>query len=228
VYTIAPSGDEGFTLTFVDYRIREAAPEPAPPITIHDWRGDPDPLARLDSVRIDDPDCMVWAEAVSRRDHPDWRRRAELEEAPSLVVFTIPPDPQTLRQAIERVQPAAVYLFAVDPPIADVDTFLKQLSIGVRNVLEHFSGEVDLAVLCGATGQSTRVLIAGLAVLAAERGFRITWIDDDKVQIIDQDTGSTHIEMDTAMLRAKLDRAFAEVAAYRRMYRKMPIEGIIK
>jgi single-stranded-DNA-specific exonuclease len=231
-YTIAltntASGDERFTLTFVDYRIREAAPEPAPPITIHDWRGDPDPLARLESVRIDDPNVLVWAEAVSRRDHPEWRRRAELEEAPSLAVFTIPPDPQTLREAIERVNPAFVYLFAVDPPISDVDTFLKTLAVGVRNVLEHFSGEVDLAVLCGATGQSSRVVVAGLAVLAAERGFRLTWIDESKVQIIDQDNGTTHTNPDKDLLRAKLDRAFAEVAAYRRMYRKMPREGIVK
>ncbi len=221
------NGDQEFQLTLIDIRERQAGRVEAPPVQLEDWRREADPPARLASLLSDAPDSQVWAEAYSRQQHPTWKRRAELTPASSLIIYTVPPDPQTLRDALERVQPQTIHLLGVPPPLPTLDAFLAQLDVAARNVIERLDGKVHPDILCGATAQSVRVVRAGLDYLVADGQLGgVDWRNRASVVITPPngtgaiDRASTEQEEETLRIaRARLEAAFGEVEAYRRHFR---------
>jgi len=177
------------------------------------------------------PDSVVWAEAYSRGRYPTWKRRAELEPAPTLIIYNAPPDPQTLAAVLERVQPQTVHVFGVPPPLADQQAFLTQLTVAARNVIEHLDGKVHVDTLCGATAQSPQVVRAGLDLLAAQGVLGgATWRNRSNVTISrDIPPGENgHQRHDPEAMRARLERAYREVEAYRRYFHTAPLDALIK
>jgi single-stranded-DNA-specific exonuclease len=232
-YTLSRSDRGEIDAVLVDYRETsqpavEIAPEPA--IKLIDWRRDPDPLARLEIVRAENPGALVWAEAYARQGRPDWRRRAELVPAPTLIIYTAPPDPATLEAALATVQPEAVHVLAVQPPLDTFEAFLKQLVSAVQNAVQHLGGLVALDVLCGATAQSRQVVRAGLDYLAEEGQWSITYPAEGMVQIEIASQPASRpdrsTEQSARLALDKLRRSYEEVQAYRRFFRSLPLRKL--
>jgi single-stranded-DNA-specific exonuclease len=227
-FTFAVNEQQEHQLTLVDFRQREAAAAKvqAPAPRLHDLRQEADPLARLQIILAERPGSLVWAEAYSRQQYPAWKRRAELTLAQCLIIYTVPPDPQTLREALDRVRPEDVYILAVPPPLATLSAVLSQLAQAARNAIERLNGKVTLDVLCGATAQSPQVVRAGLDVLAVEGKIgSVRWRNKTGVEIgatADQ-KGNRH---DAATARARLEAAYREVEAYRRYFRTAPLDRL--
>jgi single-stranded-DNA-specific exonuclease len=227
--TLAVNEKQEQQLTLVDFRQREAAVATvqAPALRLHDLRQEADPLARLPIILSEMPDSQVWAEAYSRQQHPDWKRRAELTPASCLVVYTVPPDPQTLKEALERVMPEDVYILATPSPLTTLPAVLSQLLKAAHNAIDRLDGRVSLDVLCGATAQSPRVVRAGLELLVAEGKIgSLRWHGKTGVEIgAAADRVGTRYDAETA--RARLEAAYREVEAYWRYFCTAPLDRLI-
>jgi single-stranded-DNA-specific exonuclease len=224
-YNIVVTDRQELQLTMVDFRQREDSLEVKPVLHIEDWRTDAHPLARLQSLLDSARDCLVWAEAESRRDHPQWKRRAELVPSRNLIIYTVPPDPQTLRKAIEVVQPDMIYLIAAWPPVANREAFLTQLERATRNVIEQYEGKTELDILCGATAASPHMVRAGLDYLVAEgRLGGLTWTSKVRIRLM-AEPQTPLVSRDIALSR--LDHAYQEAEAYRRFIRNAPTENLM-
>jgi single-stranded-DNA-specific exonuclease len=213
-------------LSLVDFRLRpdETPVDDTVPIEVLDWRNAHNPTDKLSALCADSESYVVWAEAASRSDHPEWKRRAELTPAEELIIFTVPSDPQTLHDVIAQVQPTKIHVFGMHPPIARVQPFLTQLERAVQNVLEHLKGETSLDVLCGAVAGSPQVVRAGLSYLAAEGKFSVTFAGkQQKIVRLTADSAA----VDSAAALARVEAAFEEMIAYRRYYSHAPIENLI-
>lgn len=209
----------------MDYRERASETELVQPHTvqIEDWRQEPQPLAKLNAILT--PDCLIWAEAYPRQQDPTWKRRAELIPAPTLIIYTAPSDAQTLDEALQTVQPRTIHVFGVESPLNTLEAVLKQLHLAVRNVIDHLDGEVSLDVLCGATAQSPQVIRAMLELFAAEGKQTVHWLDDQTLRL--SAPGNALDEDRIASCAQRLQKAFDEVSAYRRFFRKMSLSRLV-
>src|SRR5258708_1674250 len=218
----------GLQLSLVDYRIREApaVEVSTPTINVLDWRQDADPSARLEEIAAQNPNALIWAEAFARTEHPTWKRRAELTPCDTLVIYSAPPDPLTLREIMERVQPQTVHVIGAQPPIANLKSFLALLAQAAQNVIDHLDGQAKLDVLCGATAQSPQTVRAGLDFLAVNGQIgAISWPNKHTVRIAtanDQTTIPASLSSEAA--HARLEAAYNESEAYRRYFRAAPLD----
>jgi single-stranded-DNA-specific exonuclease len=224
-------GQAELQLTLVDLRLHAdaAGAEQAPTIQLTDWRRETDPLVRLEALLRDEPDAQVWAEAYSRQKFPNWKRRAELTPASSLIIYTAPADPRTLYEVLERVQPQSAHVLAVASPLRNLDAFLAQLTVAAKNVIEHLGGKAHPEILCGATAQSPQVVRAGLEFLVASGKLgSIQWRNRANVQIAAAvGEQARTIEEDLTVVRTRLEAAYREVEAFRRYFRTAPLEQLL-
>lgn len=228
-YTLSTTENQNLQLALVDFRERESAIQAvlAPPLNIVDWRGDPDPAQRLALILAEAPDSLVWAEAYSRQHYPAFKRRADLTPARTLIVYTIPPDPQTLRDVLARVQPETVHVLGVQPPLASLDAFLAQLAAAARNVIDHLGGKANPELLYGAVAQSPQVVRAGLDYLVAcGKIGAVMWRNRSSL-IINADAPPASDVPNADSARARLEAAYREVEAFRRYFRTAPLEQLL-
>ncbi len=224
-------------VTLEGYRpIIEAPVAVVSPLQIVDWRDERDPYIRLARLlgQTPDGDAQVWAEGFSRQEHPDWRRRAELQPGSTLIIYSMPPDPSSLQEAIRRVQPQVVYVCAVASPIASLDSFLVQLIRATQNVITQHQGATQLNVLCGATAQSSQTVRAGLDFLVTRGDLgSVTISRRGRVQLTPGKANTTNSEnlngstRPLAEARLKLEKAFRESEAFRRYFRTAPLDGLL-
>ncbi|HRE49264.1 MAG TPA: single-stranded-DNA-specific exonuclease RecJ [Aggregatilineales bacterium] len=196
-------------------------------ITILDWRRDPAPAHRLAILLEDGTEAQVWAEGFSRQTYPHFKRRADLSEGETLIIYSAPPDPKTLAAVIARVQPQTIHLFGIDPPIADLPAFLRLLQTATRNVIAHFGGRTTLDILSGAIAGSRAALRAGLDFLALDGQITLSWVDENTLTIGEGDGTSAGREV----LKRPYERlvmAFEEMNAYRRYFRVLPTKQIVR
>lgn len=148
----------------------------------------------------------------------------ELTPAPVLIVYTLPPDPATLQAALDVVQPGAVHVIGVQPPIVGIEAHLRQLTLAAHNAIEHFGGVVGLDVLCGALAGSRGQVRAGLDLLAAEGHVQVTWIDELTLHLA---PGGNQPDQHAARLALdRLRRTHEEVEAYRRHFRAVSLRRL--
>ncbi|HVO44605.1 MAG TPA: DHHA1 domain-containing protein, partial [Aggregatilineales bacterium] len=228
-FSLSMSPARELQLALVD--LREDAAEVAAlarsPLELHDYRDRA--IRPEDALTIVDgkAGATVWAEGYPRQQYPTLRRRSDLAPAETLIIYTAPPDPVALRQALEAVNPRTVYILGAEPPLTELPAFLARLKIVTQNVIDHQQGEAPVGVLCGATAGSVRLVRAGLALLVAEGAI----IDSSG-----SDTESVHLTPGTGRVNAKtrevarlrLENAYREVGAYRRYFRSAPVDRLIE
>lgn len=227
-YNVTIGERQELQLSLVDYRIREAPAVEvvAPTINLVDCRKANDPLSCLGEITAKSPHALIWAEAFARAEHPTWKRRAELTPCDTLIIYSAPPDPLTLRDVIERVQPMTVYVVGAQPPVSDLSTFLALLAQAASNVIDHLDGKADLGVLCGATAQSPQTVRAALDFLAATGQIGgVAWPNKHTVRISSANGQTSEHPSDTA--RARFEAAYNEAEAYRRYFRAAPLDCLL-
>ncbi|MEP7288406.1 MAG: single-stranded-DNA-specific exonuclease RecJ [Chloroflexota bacterium] len=237
-YNIGVNDRQELQLTFVDFRQCEDSviDVPAPAIHIHDWRRELAPVEKLQVLLAESQAYVIWAEAESRQQYPDWKRRAELMPARTLILYTAPPDPQTLREALDLVKPETIHIFGTPPPIPSLQAFLMLLTQSAQNVIDHLDGETVLEILCGATASSPQMARAGLEFLVANGQLGSTiWIGKGgklgKTKVRLTATSSSENSIAPALprdiARKRLEAAYREMEAYRRYFRAAPLDRLL-
>jgi single-stranded-DNA-specific exonuclease len=219
-------GQRDFQIEWVDARPIEAPAvvvetQPAH-IQVQDYRGEQHPLPVLELLR-QQADVQVWCEAEAV-EKIGGRPRHELEAGQDLVIWTTPPGPRQLAEALQRVNPLRVYLFAVNPGMDQAQAFLERLAGLIKYALQNNQGQVSLQELAAATAQRLVAVRMGLRWLQ-DRGFvRLEAEHEDRIQLV---PGDGRVLGDTASVSKRIKTLLEESAAYRLYFKKADAEALI-
>ena len=223
-----------------------AVREPSPAIEVVDYRRVPNPEEQLGRLLAGD-NVQVWAEGevprgvpalrpfgkaqgMLRSGHalsmPKWQAlgRDALSVGDVLIVWSTPPGPDEMREAMERVSPRKVILFAVDPGLDAPATFLRRLAGLVRHSLQAREGRASLSALAVATAQRQATVQAGLRWLEARGQVRIVEDEDGQV-ILTPGDGQVLAAVDDWQRRVVA--LLEETAAYRAYFARADAAALI-
>jgi single-stranded-DNA-specific exonuclease len=237
-YIVRASNYRGFREVQIEWagaRLSERAALEAgwlrPMVAVEDYRSVEEPLTRLRSV-LAQREVMVWAEGATRQqlveDGIAAQDRAGLAPAQALAIWSIPPEPQALQAALERVTPQMVYLFAVDPQADDSQAFLNRLGGLVKHVLRADQGRTRLSDLAAATAQREATVRKGLAWLEAAGHLAVRVEGGDEIGdeiIVEKQERSRPGNLEPVV--AQLSELLAETAAYRAYFRRADAEALV-
>ncbi|MFM8322258.1 MAG: DHHA1 domain-containing protein [Chloroflexota bacterium] len=182
-------------IELVDYRLLPPETAPTPAVNLVDLRAAAAPMAALRAWWLALPAdwrtpgaIQVWAEGEDRRrleaalagwaDVPGApaelqpRGRGELAECRALVVWTAPPSPVELAQALQVCRPQTLVAVGLPPAEDAPRPFLVRLAGMVKYALAHQAGRLDLERLAAGLAQRTPAARCGLDWMAAEGHLR--------------------------------------------------------
>jgi single-stranded-DNA-specific exonuclease len=218
---------EGLSIEWVDARWEEES-ESTPfelygekrlPFDLVDLRNDPDATAQLDRM-CGLEEVEIWAEGLSRP--KGTYLRSELTQAAVLVVWTIPPSPAVLAEALNRVKPKKIILLAYSPGPDSAQPFLQTLGGMVKNVLSRYGGLITLKKLAGVSGQTENAVSAGLLWLEAKGMIAIDRLAGGDCALAAGTGKADRSAAESAETRLRLE--LEESTAYREYYRNAPAE----
>jgi len=204
-------------------------------VEIVDYRGIADHRAQLDRLRAAG-DVFVWREGdtdVKGRD------RYELEDTEGtvegLAIWSTPPGPGELREALLRVSPQKVYLFGVDPGLDEPRHLLMRLAGLVKRAIRAEGGRARLSVLAAATAQRTETIRAGVHWLAAHGGVAVVeeqggeiWLARAQRDVAgDQTPSAGRGSTDLVQAESRLTALLEETRAYRRYFARANAKTLI-
>jgi hypothetical protein len=168
-------GQENVQLTWVDARITDRPVIPAVPerrLAVTDYRHHDAPKLALEAmfrscVPPSAHSILVWAEGRTEDGIPS-HERSELVKADTLVVWTTPPEPTVLHDALEKVSPRHVVLVGIDPALDTPQAFLQRLAGLVKHALRRYGGRVTLPTLAAAMAHGEWAVRLGLEWMAQQ------------------------------------------------------------
>ncbi len=195
-----------------------------PTVEIVDHRREPNPHQVLERLRAQEEDAQVWSEAEARAEVAGQDRYA-LQPAKALIIWTTPPGPAELRTVLEKVAPATVYLFGIDPGLDHPEAFLRRLAGLTRYTLNSHQGLANVSTLAAATAQREATVRQGIAWLAARGHLVVLSEEGDEIQLAegDQVADPKGFQKPLGSLKALL----AETAAYRAHFARAEKESLI-
>jgi hypothetical protein len=159
-----------------------------------------------------DPDCLIWGEGVAVPGIVLCDRTG-LHNASALIVWTAPPDPNTLHAALKTVEPRHVILFGADPNLDAPRTFLPRLLGLIKHVIHKQGGQTSLAALAAATAQTEGAVRLALEWMARKNQIGLTM--DKRAVSISQALGQAQPGDADLRQQARLQAQLQETAAYR-------------
>ncbi len=212
-------GDTALAIEWVDFREAEIPADlvaaPRSKSNIIDWRNQ-------SAVDFPAHDAVLWADGVAHAPQPAVRRY-DLPEAVTLIVWSPPCGWREFKQALERVKPQTVILYAADLPDDRLESFRIRLVGLLKHDLEQRAGHVDVERLAAALNQRLITTRKGLEWLEAAGQLRVlNW--DENGLIIALGTGQATAEAD--VVAAELKVLLSETAAWRQYYRRLEVEMI--
>jgi single-stranded-DNA-specific exonuclease len=134
-----------------------------PSVTVEDYRFHPRPAEALETLAAQGN--VIWAEGLHRAD-VQHDNRFDLGPSPGFVIWTAPPDLDTLRSCLETVRPDRIYVFARDPGLSSPKDFLNTLIGMVKYTIQKQDGKFNLDAASAALAQTEAAVITGLELLA--------------------------------------------------------------
>ncbi len=220
-------GKQELQITLQAYRPAEgeAITVERPRRQVLDWRTD-DPQEALARALEAHPEATVWAEGYRRAESPG----ATLPELPPnsvLVIYTAPPSPRALQEALERVKPQTLILIGVAPPSYDrTKTVIERLWQLIHYVSAHEEGRTTLSALAGATAQRLETMRLALEYTAARGEVAVEFGRGGTVQLYAEEGRPQPEEIVKEKFDA-LRRSIAESNAYRAYFRRAPLETLL-
>lgn len=219
------SGDPELQLTLVDFRRAQSAPPPVErqPRTVIDHRTTRTAEADLQAILSRYPDSVIWAEGYPRAESPGIPL-ADLSPASVMAVYTTPAGPQALQQALERVKPDIIALFAINPPLQALPDVQRRVLELAKYVINNQGGSTTLDALAGTLGHSFATVRAALDLAEARGDLRISYQRAGRV-VLARGTGIIAENASDALdvLRASL----AETAAYRAYFQRAKAQDVL-
>jgi single-stranded-DNA-specific exonuclease len=219
-------GQRDVQIEWIDARVVEPiairAVRERPPIEAVDYRDRRSPAKLLGEIRAEAP-VEVWSEAGHRSELGGTDRRA-LAEARFLVIWTAPPGPRELRNALKRASPERVYLFGIDPGMDDPQRFLERLAGLIKRALSASQGWASLEMLSAATAQRISVVRAGVDWLIEHGDIDILDEEGDDIRL---GPGSGRQGSDVSGAAARLRALLDETSAYRAHFLRTPTDTLL-
>lgn len=212
-------GQRQVTLQLVELRlVAEKAIEIRPQVPqVVDWR--------LEQARWQDlsAEVLIWAEGPERS---KGKARFELQPADELAIYTIPPSPTELCEALEMVQPKKVYLLGASGGDEKPEEFLSRLAGLCKFAIQRRGGQATLAELAAATAQRESTVLLGLDWLVAGGHLRFEMDDQNGQLRLKAGDG-----LDNPYLRRELfvavRGALREAAAYRAYFARAEASALL-
>ena len=220
-------GERNVQLTWVDFQGQAARPievAPRPTIEVVDRRALVGPAAQasLRGVLEAYEDAVVWAEVSVPSENAV--RRLDLRSAETLVIWTVPPGPFELRDALEAVSPRRVILFGTDPGVEAFETFLERLGGLVKYALRAKGGQVLLSELAGHMAHSVPTVRLGLQWMALKGRISMHYQTRDRIVLR---LGDGQVSERLPVVQGQLQARLAETAAYRGYFLRADAERLI-
>jgi single-stranded-DNA-specific exonuclease len=209
-------GEQQVTVQFEEFRLVEEPPVELRKreLEIGDWRSNGKQFEQLSAS------ALVWAEGIHKE---KGRSRYELEQSDEFVIYTTPPSPQVLRDAIELVKPRNVHVFAVAPPAERTDDFLSRLAGLAKYVINQRAGVVTVGELAAVTGQREGAVQIGLEWLAA--GGHISAQSENETYRLSKGDGIANQYLQKELYVA-VKGILQETAAYRAHFGRANLESL--
>ncbi len=205
-------GERRLALEFVDFHITKQEPVEIhkPKFEIIDFRLQPS-THKLPSS------SLTWAEGS---DKSKGKSRFELHKADELVIWTTPPSPIELRNALETVKPKIIYLIAMTPveyPSNGIggnktDKFLSYLAGLAKFTIIQRNGMVKISELATATAHREITLRLGLDWLAAGGHLSTEGVDGNYLIKTGEVSAKPHLQRELYIV---IEGLLEETAAYR-------------
>jgi single-stranded-DNA-specific exonuclease len=219
-------GQRDIQVEFVDTRLVEGADAgirvPSRALEVIDQRMASNSPGMLVHLR-EEEGVQVWAEAMARAE-VEGQDRYELRPAKTLVIWTTPPGPVELREAVDRVSPERLHVFAIDPGLDDAERFLRRLAGLISRALRANDGLVKVTTLAAATAQRETTVRAGIAWLAAAGRIVVRSEEGDELRLA---AGMEQREASLTDAAAHLKALLEETAAYRAHFRRAGKETLM-
>ena len=209
-------GERQLTLEFVDFRITEQKPIEIRKVAaeIRDLR------LRPAGFQVP-PSTLIWAEGAEKL---MGNNRYALHKADEFAIWTTPPSPVELHDALEIVKPKLIYLIAINPTEEKVDEFLTHLAGLTKFAINQRSGKLKLSELAAITAHREATVKLGMEWLAVSGHF-VMESNEDEYQLLTGD------DMTNSYLRSDLFIAvkglLEETTAYRVHFRRADPESIL-
>jgi hypothetical protein len=130
-------------------------------------------------------------------------------------LWTTPASQEVLRAVLEKTAPEKVYLFAVDPGLDSLESFLKRLTGLIKSSLTTEDGWVKPSKLAAATAQREATVRAGLSWLEGQGHLVVLEGESDDLHLAE---GSRDTRRDLRQATAQLRALLQETAAYRAFF----------
>jgi single-stranded-DNA-specific exonuclease len=215
-------GQKQVTLQFEEFRIKEEKPLEvrSSKVDIRDLRLES--VSLLKKLQEQAPSIQIWAEGA---DKSKGRSRFDLHQADEFAIYTTPPSPVELRQALEIVKPKVVYIFAIPPAEEKPEDHLNRLAGLCKYAINNYGGNITLEKLVTAMASRETAVRIGLEWLAAG-GQLLASIEENIVSL------STVKREKNPYLQAELFIALKgilnETSAYRKYFSKADTASLIK
>jgi single-stranded-DNA-specific exonuclease len=214
-------GQRQLTLEVVD--IRPAAGQviefKAPKRVFSDLRGIPNAAQRLQEMRAEDENALVWAEGAHKK-QVDGKYRHELAPAETLIVWTTPASPSVWRKALEVVNPRRVVVFGIQPPETDAEQVIRRLAGILKFILQERQGKTSLMELAAAIAQTESLTARALGWLVRRGEIRWQVTDPNGILLT---PGQPEKDSAPASM-VELEAEFNEMRAWREMFGRMDLE----
>jgi single-stranded-DNA-specific exonuclease len=210
-------GERQAQLEFVDFRPLETAQVEvrSQAREVLDFRGKENPLELL-KVEFQEGDVICWAEAEAKK-QVSGIGRSNLIPAKKLIIWTTPPGRQELLDALEKVKPEQVIVFAIDPGADEPRQFLKRLAGLLKFTLKTKAGKTTLCELAVATAQKESTVRLGLVCLSQQGQLTAEILRDGQINLTANGSVDSVAAEETA---SQLADNLNESRAYRKHFQK--------
>ena len=222
-------GARDIQVEWVDFRLLEieVSAKPARQIEVVDYRQEAHPLAILKRL-ISERSVQVWREADAAQKLSvagiDGVTRLGLTSCQALAIWTTPPSPAELAEAVKMANPEVVYLFGVNPETMELNSFLNRLAGLVKFTLRDQDGRANLPRLAAATAQSETIIRTGFYWLAAHGDITIVAEEDNVLTLA---AGNQVRTGEQQRLTESLQALLAETTAYRTYFHTVEKEYLL-
>ena len=219
-------GQHSLQLEWIAFRQFNSTIEirPSSKFEIIDFRQCLDPLSRLPEF-ANKPLTLIWGEGeinapVSIID------RYHLFQAQSLVLWTIPPGRDELREILQVVRPKQVVIFGINSAPDKPQVFLNRLIGLIRFIIRAYQGKTSLKVLAAATSQRETTIKKGLAWLVASGFIKIEAIDENII-LVQSDKHTPNI-LSVKQIESEISHLLTETGAYRAYFSRADTENLLE
>jgi single-stranded-DNA-specific exonuclease len=197
-------------------------------IKVVDHRGSTSPLMELKQISVGEEKLEIWAEgeAIKKLAEKGLRahHREDLEQADELAIWTTPPGLQLQSSVLEKVSPARIHLFAIDPGMDEVKLLSKRLLGLAKYAIQHNQGRVKISTLAAACAQRPDTVSAALQWLAA-RGYLALHDEGGGMVCLNEGDGKFGGELEK--IETRLRDLLEETAAFRRYYAEVDAAALL-